>query len=231
MSIGIVVALPEELSTLTTNKLAKGDYLALSDKILVAYAGAGSINAQAAAELLIAQGATRLISWGCAGALSDVLKPGDLVIADQLISTQALKTTTDLAWCARVSSLLATHLTVHTGALADSTHIVATQREKRQLHKQHGALAVDMESNAIARVAQQHQLPFIALRAIADPVTMDLSPAISYALNAQGEVVILKLLAYLLRHPFEIIGLLTIAKHFNAAMKTLKSVAKQLDKL
>ena len=63
MITGLVVALPEELTTLTQKKIAKGRCFFITDKLLVAYAGAGPANAQSAAELLVAQGATRLISW------------------------------------------------------------------------------------------------------------------------------------------------------------------------
>ncbi len=85
MITGIVVALPEELTTLTSKKIDKGRCVFIADKLLVAYSGAGPVNAQAAAELLASKGATRLISWGCAAALSETLKPGDLILADKLI--------------------------------------------------------------------------------------------------------------------------------------------------
>ena len=88
MITGIVVALPEELSTLTSKKIDKGCCVFITDTIVLAYSGAGADNARAASELLIAQGATRLISWGCAAALSESLKPGDLVLADTLIDAE-----------------------------------------------------------------------------------------------------------------------------------------------
>lgn len=231
MSIGIVVALPEELTTLTAKKLVKGECLALTDTLTVAYSGAGCKNAQTAAEALVALGATRLISWGCAGALSDRLQPGALVLADQLIAADGGQPPVDSAWLTVVSSHLAASPKLHIGSIAESHTLVASQQEKQQLHTQSHALAVDMESVAIARVASQHQLPFLAIRAIADPANMDLSPAISYALNPQGDVVLAKLLAYLLRHPFEVFGLIKLAVHFNAALKTLKPIAQQLDRV
>ena len=64
MITGIVIALPQELETLTTRKIAKGSTIVLSKNLLLAYSGAGAENAQTAANLLIEQGATRLISWG-----------------------------------------------------------------------------------------------------------------------------------------------------------------------
>ena len=86
-----------------------------------------------------------------------------------------------------------------------------------------------MESFAIAKVAQAHSLPFLPVRAIADPRTMDLPKAVSHGLNDQGEVELSKLLLYLLWHPTELPGLIALGLHFSAAQKTLKEVAKQLD--
>ena len=91
MITGIVVALPEELTTLTSIKIDKGCCRFIADKLLVVYSGAGPINAQSAAELLVAEGATRLMSWGCAAALSASLKPGDLILADKLIDVGMLR--------------------------------------------------------------------------------------------------------------------------------------------
>ena len=74
MITGIVVALPQELDTLISKKLVKGQCVSLTKTMLLAYSGAGANNAEAAARLLITQGATRLISWGCAAALSPNLQ-------------------------------------------------------------------------------------------------------------------------------------------------------------
>ena len=70
----------------------------MADKLLVAYSGAGPVNAQAAAELLVAEGATRLISWGCAAALSESLKPGDLILADKLIDAGNVEIAVNADW-------------------------------------------------------------------------------------------------------------------------------------
>ncbi|MGZ5576178.1 MAG: phosphorylase family protein, partial [Methylobacter sp.] len=123
------------------------------------------------------------------------------------------------------------HLKTHTGSLTESLTIVAAAKDKKHLHSQTGAIALDMESIAIAKVARQNDLPFIAIRAIADPVSMDLPKAINHSLNDQGDIVLAKLLLFIVRHPSELPGLIKLGLHFNAAKNTLKSVAKQLDHL
>jgi adenosylhomocysteine nucleosidase len=228
---GIVVALPEELSTLTSKKIDKGCCVFISDAIVLAYSGAGADNARTASELLITQGATRLISWGCAAALSETLKPGDLVLADALIDAELTQLGIDPEWLRFTKNLLSSHLQVHTGYLAESKSIVATDKDKQHLHTQTGAIALDMESIAIAKVAQQNNLSFLAIRAIADPVNMDLPKAINHSLNNEGDIVLSKLLSFIVLHPAELPGLIKLGLHFNAAKNTLKLIAKQLDHL
>ncbi|WP_411727923.1 phosphorylase [Methyloglobulus sp.] len=232
MITGIVVALPEELSTLTTKKLAKGCVETLVDKILVIYSGAGAENACAASELLVRHGALCLISWGCAAALVESLRPGELVLANSCIDADHLAfDLNNEDWLIHVKDCLSKRLTVrtYTGKLAESKAIVASSHDKAQIGSATGAIALDMESAVIARVAQAHDLPFLSIRAIADPLNMDLPKAVSHALNDQGEIILSKLLFYLLLHLTELPSLLRLGLHFRAAKKTLKLVAKQLD--
>ena len=231
MTTGIVVALPEELSTLTSKKINKGCCVFITDGIVLAYSGAGTNNARIASELLIAKGATQLISWGCAAALSETLKPGDLVLAESLTDSEGTQFGIHPDWHSYAKNLLSTTLEVHVGSLVESHCIVATGKDKKQLNIQTGAIALDMESIAIAKVARQHQLLFLAIRAIADPVNMDLPKAINHSINTEGDIVLSELLLFVARHPTELPGLIKLGLHFNAAKNTLKSAAMQLDQL
>ncbi|MGZ5030658.1 MAG: phosphorylase family protein [Methylobacter sp.] len=231
MITGIVVALPEELSTLTSKKIDKGCCVFITDTIVLAYSGAGADNARAASELLLTQGASRLVSWGCAAALSESLKPGDLILADTLIDAEGAEFGIHDDWLGFATSLLSTQLKVHTGSLAESKTIVATAKDKKRLYDQTGAIALDMESAAVAAVARQNNLPFLAIRTVADPVHMDLPKAINHSINDEGDIVLAKLLAFIALHPTELPGLIKLGLHFNAAKNTLRSVAIQLDQL
>ena len=231
MITGLVVALPEELTTLTSIKIEKGGFLFITERLLVAYSGAGPTNATAAAELLVAKGATRLISWGCAAALADSLKPGDLILADKLIDAENNEMAINADWHRYSHSILSKFIDVTCGCLAESISIVSTSTDKKQLHSLTGAVALDMESIAIAKIAKQHTLPFLVIRVIVDPVEMSLPLAINHALNERGEIELKKLLVFLFLHPAELPGLIKLGLNFNAAKKTLKLVAKQLDRL
>jgi adenosylhomocysteine nucleosidase len=231
---GIVVALPEELSTLTAKKIAKGCVEQISDNILVIFSGAGRENARTAAQLLVTLGASKLISWGCAAALDASFRPGDLVLANRCVDAEHNEF--DLKneeWLIHAKSCLSECLMVrmYMGKLAESAAIVETSHDKAGIAAAMGAIALDMESVAIAKVAQGQGLLYLSVRAIADPLNMDLPKAVSHALNDQGDVVIGKLLAYLVCHPSELPGLIRLGLSFHAAKTTLKHVARALDEI
>ena len=185
-------------------------------------------------QLLIAKGATRLMSWGCAGALSDHINSGDLVLANSLLDTTgdlSISQSISTHWHTNTHQHLSKSVTVHCGLLVESVDIVSTSTAKQALHQQTGALAVDMESVAVAKIALQHGKPYLVIRSIVDPVYLDLPRAISQSLNAQGEVVMQQLLWHIVRKPNEIPALIKLGRHFNAATTTLKVIAKQLDYL
>jgi len=235
---GIVVALPEELVTLTSKRIGKGHCVLIGDKILVACAGMGPANAAAAAELLVAKGATQMISWGCAAALEPSVKPGDLALAECLLAADNEEITVSADWLDHARSVLAGafadsrgQAVLHVGLLTESTHVVASSETKPLLHSLTGALALDMESCSAAKVAQKHGLPFLAIRAIADPADMGLPQAVLYATNTDGEVAIGKLLGYLTRHPAQLPGLIKLGIYFNRAKRTLKQAAGRLDSI
>ena len=117
------------------------------------------------------------------------------------------------------------------GALFNSNKLVSTAEEKQAIYAKTGAIALDMESGAIAEVAQHYALPFLAIRAIADPASMDLPLAVSKALNENGEVEISKIIASLVFNLKEIPHLIQLGQYFQLAKRTLSTVAKQLPQI
>lgn len=229
MITGIVIALPDEINSLTSKKIAKGECVFINDKTVVICSGAGFKNAKEACHILIKKGAERLISWGCAAALKSGLKPGDLVLPQALQTEKQKIILLESPWLENTLEHLSIISNPLTGLLAESRFIVTESIEKQQIYAQTGAIALDMESVAIAKTAINHGYPVLVIRSIADPVNMSLPSAVSYALNDQGDVILTKLLRFLLTHPMELPGLIKLGLHFNAAKKTLKSVSKHLD--
>lgn len=228
MITGIVVALEDEISSLTSQKIIKGDCYFINEKTLVAFSGAGSKNATLACQLLINKGAKRLISWGCAAAIKVNLHPGDLVIPETLQTEEKELISLSTPWLHHVIDKLSS-LNPHTGSLVESRTAVTTSADKKTIHKQTRAIALDMESISIAQIAKQNNLPVLVIRTIVDPLEMDLPKAVVYSLSAEGDIIMVKLLGYLLTHPTELPGLIKLGLHFKAAKNKLKLVARHLD--
>ncbi len=225
--IGIIVALPEELTTLTTKKIAKGESDFIAENIMVACSGAGRENAIKAAELLIEKGAKGLISWGCAGALALDLKPGDLLFPEKIITSKGKTLNITQIWLAHIKkNLPIIHRSV---SLLESLTIIETSEDKRNLYQKTKAVAVDMESAAIVQTAEKAAIKNLVIRAIADPVTLNLPTAVSYSLNSEGRVILNKLLRYVLTHPQQLPALIKLGLNFRVAKNKLKAVAKHLD--
>jgi hopanoid-associated phosphorylase len=158
-----------------------------------------------------------VISFGLAGALSPLLKVGETVIADQVLSS-ADHWRCDEHW--RVS--LAAKLTqAHQGPIAASDTILENAERKAALYAATGAMAVDMESAVAARFAKGRQLPFAVLRVISDDAAHVLPPAALVAMKPDGGVAIGRVLASLLHHPLQVPQLIRTARTSSKAFKEL----------
>ena len=77
---------------------------------------------------------------------------------------------TDPNWRAEwAAAAAAARLHTAGGGLLDSAQAVTSIADKRILYEASSAVAVDMESYAVAGVAAGAGVPFVAARAIADP--------------------------------------------------------------
>jgi len=226
--IGYVVALPPECRTLIPRRSCRGDILELDRVHRIAVAGAGSDNATAAAEALIARGVRRLVSWGCAAALADGLRPGALVIPQAVIHADGARTSFATPWQSQLLACLQPVAPVCTGPIAECDGIVASAEAKRNLHRTTGAIAADMETGAVARAAQRCGLPSLTIRSIVDTVSVTIPRSAQAALDGDGEIVVSRLLLQLLRSPSEILPLLDLARAFRCAMQSLARVAAHL---
>jgi len=223
--IGILVAMPQECRSLTAKRVPEGGLLALDEGVLLGLSGAGPEAAARCAALLFAQGATALLSWGCAAALDPALKPGDLILPVSIIGADGQTLATDPAWRARLAGLLEAKLPVCQGKLLENRRIVSSAQEKQALFAATGAVALDMESAAAARAALDFKLPFLAVRSIVDPASIDIPPSIAAAFDENGVLHVGKMLGRALLRPVDFIGIIRLGRHFGAAMKTLQTVA------
>jgi hypothetical protein len=117
-------------------------------------------------------------------------------------------------------------LTVVGGTLAASKQVVSTETAKRELANATGACAVDMESGAIAEVAANAGIPFIAVRAITDPLKFSPPAALMSAVYPDGSVNGLRLMNLILRGSVGIGTLMRLGKGMRRACGTLSAVAR-----
>lgn len=224
MMLGIVVSLPRELRSLTDQSIPIGAWRAISDNILVVVSGIGAERAYAAGSLLVSQGATALLSWGCAAALDERITRGCLVLPERIIDANGEIHLVSKEWHQRLYRALESKYSVSTESLVESAAIVKTSAEKRALAKRTQAVATDMESAAQARRAKDCGLPFIAIRAIVDTPSSDIPESVLKALDSQGNVNLWNLLTSAV--PADWIKIIRLGLQFNAAQRTLKKTRK-----
>ena len=179
--------------------------------------------ARTGAQQLAASGARALISFGPAVGLAPVLRPGDLVVADCVVLPSGRTIATDPAWrthLVRCLSPLSPSLKV--ARLAGRDQLAASAAEKRAIFQATFAAALDSESHAIAAVAQAAGLPFVAVRAVADPAEQSRPAAACRA--RRGDLYAASMLACLGR-PWELPALWRFARNGRAALATLRQVA------
>jgi adenosylhomocysteine nucleosidase len=172
-----------------------------------------------AATRLIAEGATALVSFGLAGGLDPALRPGTVIIPSVVLSDgQPLS----------ADAVLAKRFGGFTGhTILAGPAVVADAAEKRRLHAATLAHAIDMESGAVARVAEAYGLPFVVVRAICDPSERDLPPAALVALDPEGGIGLLAVLRSVLRQPGQFRGLLLLARDAALARRALLRLTKR----
>jgi adenosylhomocysteine nucleosidase len=222
--LGIVVSLSRELKSLTRQTIPVGSWKAITDNTLVALSGIGAERAYTAGSILVSQGATALLSWGCAAALDDRVSPGCLILPERIIGANGEIHRVSTEWHCRLYQALESKLPIRTEALVESDVIVKTSAEKRALAKRTQAAATDMESAAQARLAKDYGLPFIAIRAIIDTASTDIPENVLKALDPEGNIDLWKLLTGTM--PADWIRIVRLGIQFNAAQRTLKKTRK-----
>ena len=151
----------------------------------------------------------RIISIGYAGALDPSLKVGDVVVADQVVKSYSLD-----------GELLGTMPEVARGTLLTVDQVVATPPEKKALREKYSAVAVDMETFALAEETQARNLSFASVRAITDTADQELIDC-GHLVEADGEVSKLKAGWHVLTHPGDLKGMIDLGQHAKTATASL----------
>ena len=186
----------------------------------MAIGGGLPAGAEAAAEFLVTRGVSALVSFGLAGGLDPALLAGTLVVADAVIEA-GHRYPTDPALSARLG-------TPTTQSVLAGTAILADPAAKRAARAATAAAIIDLESGAVARVAARHNLPFAVLRAVCDPAGRALPPLALAALDSGGRIGPGRVIAALLRHPWQIPALLGLARDAMRARAALLAAVRRI---
>lgn len=170
-----------------------------------------------------------ILSFGIAAGLDRVMQPGELLLAPtvELPTGDLIPVSRD--WRKRLRDLLKqADIRYVQGPLVGVDQVVADPEAKMRLHAVTAAMAADMESHIVAYEARQAGIPFVVLRAIADPSDRGVPAIAADALTPEGEPRTGLVLRRLIGRPDMLPGLLRIASDTRRALRTLRRVG-QLD--
>jgi nucleoside phosphorylase len=151
-----------------------------------------------------------LISAGFAGALNDQLQVGDLLLAKNFSTVEPENR----------SSL--SGLPIYSADLLTVPALINSREERNKLALTSGAVAVDMETEFIARACATQGIPLLSLRVISD-TPLELFPAppnVLFDIERQ-RTRMPKLAKYFLAHPNRVPQLIDFAIRIARARKTL----------
>ncbi|MHB8416087.1 MAG: phosphorylase family protein [Acidiferrobacteraceae bacterium] len=226
---GLVVALPTEAKTLTWSPPAVGAMECLGSGAWLALSGIGAAQARAAARRLCASGVSGLISWGVCGALAPALLAGALVIPERVQGSDGRLYETTGVWRERLCDRISAPF--HTGLMIESAEMVTSLSAKESLYRRFGAIAVDMETAAVAEVALEAGLPFVAIRAVVDVAQMAIPEGFTRVVDAAGTLHLAQIPRAMGLRRSDWFALIHLATGFRAARRTLARVAVEAENM
>jgi hopanoid-associated phosphorylase len=165
----------------------------------------------------MAAGCGGLISFGVAGGLAPQLRPGTCVIGSSVLDDDGERPT-DVRWAQRLMRIIPD--AVH-GPIMGVGAPIAQSAAKSALHRRTGAIAVDMESHVVARVAAEHDVPLAAVRVVVDPVERTIPRSALAGTRPDGTIDPLAVACSLARRPGDLFSLIRMSLDARAARATL----------
>jgi len=157
-----------------------------------------------------------LVSSGFAGGVDPSLGVSSLFLSENFSDRHLLEQARALLIC-------------RVGKLVTAERIIEDARERAELARLHGADAVDMETECIARVCAARQLPLVSLRAISDTTAAPFpAPARVLFDLEQQRTRSARIAGYLLTHPIALFRLKRFARQIATARAELAVALKEL---
>ncbi|GAK33517.1 purine phosphorylase [Iodidimonas nitroreducens] len=231
--LGVVTGLVFEAQVVLAAARAAG----CADEVMVLCLGPGRARAAMAAQKLVDDGAEILLSMGLAGGIDPALRSGDVILARSVRSADHKKLlAADSLFCALSRALesapggteqvldqnQAGDLSgFYTGSIIEAVVPAASHGAKRALFRESGAMAVDMESYGVAKIAARAGLPFLALRVIADPADQEIPQSALLGMRPDGTLTIWPVIRALASHPGMLPELLRLGRQSKTAQGVL----------
>jgi adenosylhomocysteine nucleosidase len=188
--------------------------------------GAGDRDRTAALVKRAAAQTDWLVSFGIAGGLAPALGAGTVIVSAEVIADDG-EWRGPPAYRAIVGGF-ARAIGAVEGPVFGAGSILATPRAKDQAWVATRALAVDLESDIVARTAASLGIPFIVLRTVADTARRRLPPAALIPLAADGRPDLRRVFAEVLRRPSQIAEMIALAREARRALEALIGPARAL---
>jgi len=189
--------------------------------VILARTGEGASRAEAAADALVERFDPALVVvLGISGALSPALRPGDLVVADEVRDENGPLPSPDGRWVARALE----DDRVVGGTAISSTRILCTAAEKAAAWKRLPGgrpAVVDLESAAIARAASRRGIPYLILRSVSDAADEELPFDLNRCRRRDGGINRLAVVGQALIHPSSVRGLLRLRRRLQDCAREL----------
>jgi adenosylhomocysteine nucleosidase len=196
-----------------------------SHAVSVHQSGPGHAQAGAAARAAARAGARALVSWGLAGGLTAAVATGDVVVASRIVSDRGIWLS-DGRWLGTLRAALG-DFALHTGAVASVDTVLESPDSKARTARTTGAIAVDMESAAIAAVAAEFGIPFVSVRVVADGCADALPDNVARWIDSLGRRRVAPIFGVVFA-PAQWPRLVTLARRYRIAVRRLHDVARVL---
>lgn len=224
--VGVIVALAVEAEALAPRKPLLGQAEELGGKVRRYVCGMGPEAAAAAASELARSGVAALAMFGVAGALAPALPSGSVLCPSAVLDDRGQRYGCDTAWRSRLAIRLGSLVELRDVPLLTVREPLLTPQAKAEARQRSGAGAVDMESAAVAVMAQREGLPFLVVRAVADAAGDSIPAPMARAVDRWGRPRPLGVAGAMLGHPQLIARLPRLAAAMNLAIAALRQVAQ-----
>jgi len=212
--IGIVCGLKSEANAVRLSLKAAGID---EKKVRIGVSGANADRAEGIAQKFLDDGARAIVSAGLCGGLDPALKSGDLILGERVVSAKGDIVIADKRLSAAADKFSPRHV-----AIFGSDEIVDSVEKKKALFQRYAAETVDMESHGAARAAAKANIPFIAIRVVADGFDRTLPKAALRAVTPSGGVNVMNVLVDCVRAPQQFEEIFALGRDSGAATAVLR---------